>query len=104
MSVADAKQRFEEALEQGSLAAVTQQNLDGQVNLTVGNLLPGETGAVHLDLIAGLSLNDSGFRLRFSFTMAPTYHPHMRVSSDGRGVGNIELSDQVAGSVFQPPF
>ncbi len=103
-TVADAKQRYEEALEQGSLAAVTQQNVDGQVNLTVGNLLPGETVAVRLDLIAGLSLNDSGFRLRFPFTMAPTYHPHMRVSSDFRGVGNIDLPDQVAGGVFQPPF
>jgi hypothetical protein len=35
---------------------VTQQNLDGLVNLTVGNIRPGETVNVRLDLIAGLSL------------------------------------------------
>ncbi|MBV9266007.1 MAG: hypothetical protein JO061_07555, partial [Acidobacteriaceae bacterium] len=39
----DAQKRYEEALEDGSLAAVTQQNQDGLVNLTVGNLRQGET-------------------------------------------------------------
>ena len=101
---ADAQKRYEQALEHGSLAAVTQQNLDGLVNLTVGNLRPGETVSVRLDVIAGVSLSDSGFRLRFPFTVAPCYHSQMRVSLDGPDTGTIELPDEVVGGVFLPPF
>jgi Ca-activated chloride channel family protein len=101
---ADAQKRYEQALEDGSLAALTQQNLDGLVNLTVGNLRPGETVSVRLDLIAGVSLSDSGFRLRFPFTVAPCYHSQMRVSLDGPGIGTIELPEHVAHGVFLPPL
>lgn len=100
----DAQKRYEEAIENGSLAAVTQQNLDGLVNLTVGNLRPGETVVVRLELIAGVSLSDTGLRLRFPFTVAPCYHSKMRVSLDGPGIGTIELPDDVAGGAFTPPF
>jgi Ca-activated chloride channel family protein len=55
---ADARKRYEQALDDGSLAALTQQNLDGLVNLTVGNLRPGETVSVRLDLIAGPLAHD----------------------------------------------
>ncbi len=100
----DAQARYEQALEDGSLAAVTQQNLDGLVNLTVGSLRPGETVSVRLDLIAGVSLSDSGFRLRFPFTVAPCYHSQMRVSVDEPGIGTIELPEEVAAGVFLPRF
>jgi Ca-activated chloride channel homolog len=100
----DALKRYEQGLEDGSLAALTQQNLDGLVNLTVGNLRPGETVSVRLDLIAGVSLTDSGFRLRFPFTVAPCYQSQMRVSQDEPGIGTIELPDDVAGGVFLPSF
>ena len=101
---AEAEKRYEDALEDGSLAAMTQQNLDGLVNLTVGNIRPGETVSVRLDLIAGLSLSDTGFRLRFPFTVAPCYHSQMRVSLDRQGAGIMELPDHVAGGAFLPPF
>jgi Ca-activated chloride channel family protein len=101
---AAADKRYEEAIENGSLAAVTQQNLDGLVNLTVGNIRPGETVSVRLDLLAGLSLSDAGFRLRFPFTVAPCYHSRMRVSLDAPGTGTIELPDDVSGGTFLPPF
>lgn len=100
----DAEKRYEKALEHGSLAAITQQNLDGAVNLTVGNLQPGETVSVRLDLIAGVSLSDSGFWMRFPFTVAPCYNSQMRVSVDEPGIGRIELPDDVAGGVFLPQF
>ncbi len=100
----DAHKRYEEALEYGSLAALSQQNQDGLVNLTVGNLRPGETVSVRLELIAGVSLSNSGFRLRFPFTVAPCYHSQMRVSVDGPGVGTLELPEHVAEGVFLPPF
>jgi Ca-activated chloride channel family protein len=99
-----AQKRYEQALERGSLAALTQQNRDGLVNLTVGNLRPGETVSVRLDLIAGVSVNDNGFRLRFPFTVAPCYHSQMRVSLDGPGVGTLELPDDVKEGVFLPSF
>ena len=102
--IADALARYEAAMEKGSLAALTQQNADGMVNLTVGNLRPGETVSVCLDLIAGLSLKDDGFRLRFPFTAAPCYHSQMRVSVDSSSAGTLELPDAVTGGVFLPPF
>jgi Ca-activated chloride channel family protein len=77
---AQAEKRYEQALEWGSLAAVTQQNRDGMVNLTVGNLRPGETVTVDLDLVAGVSLSDGGCRLRFPFTVAPCYQSQVRAA------------------------
>jgi Ca-activated chloride channel family protein len=77
---AQAEKRYERALEWGSLAAVTQQNRDGMVNLTVGNLRPGETVTVDLDLVAGVSLSDGGCRLRFPFTVAPCYQSQVRAA------------------------
>ena len=99
-----AERRYEEAMEAGSLAAITQQNTDGIVNLTVGNLRPGETVSVRLDLVAGVSLNDGGFRLRFPFTVAPCYHPQMRASLNGPNIGTIELPDAVGSGLFLPPM
>lgn len=100
----DAQNRYEEAIEAGSLAAFTQQNLDGLVNLTVGNIRSGETVAVRLDLVAGVSLSDEGFRFRFPFTVAPCYHALMRVASPRPGVGIIELPRAISGDVFFPSF
>ena len=60
--------------------------------------------SVRLQLIAGVSLSDSGFRLRFPFTVAPCYHSQMRVSVHGPAIGTIELPDLVAGGVFLPSF
>ncbi len=100
----EAEKRYEEALEEGSLAALTRQNADGMVNLAVGNLRPGEIVSVRLELIAGVSLSDSGFRLRFPFTVAPCYHSQMRVSVDRPGVGSIEFPEHVADGVLLPPF
>lgn len=99
-----AEERYEEALEDGSLAALTQQNLDGLVNLTIGNLRTGETVSVRLDLIAGLSISDGGFRLRFPFTVAPCYHSQMRASLNAPNVGIVELPEHVTRGAFLPPF
>ena len=101
---AHAQQCYEQALIQGSLAAYTQQNADGLVNLTVGNLRPGETVAVHLNLISGLSLRDSGSRLRFPFTVAPCYHSQLRALLTSSDVALMQLPKHVTNDVFLPPI
>jgi len=63
---AEARRDYEEALEKGHLATLAQQYGDGLVNLTLGNLRPGETVAVYLEILAGVDSTieafDSGSR------------------------------------------
>lgn len=70
----EAESLYEQALTEGRLTGLARQYRDGLVNLAVGNLQPGETVWVELDLLAGLDLRDDGWRFRFPFTLAPLYH------------------------------
>jgi Ca-activated chloride channel family protein len=99
----DAVKDYEEGLAQGSLAALARQHGDGVVNLTVGNIRPGEQVTVHLELLAGVELRDDGFRFRFPFTIAPTYHAHARAAVVD-GAGEMELPSDEFGDVILPRF
>jgi len=82
---------YEEGLAQGSLSTLARQYGDGLINLTVGNIRPGEDVTVHLELLAGVELRDDGFRFRFPFTLAPAYHPRARAAVVTPGEGEMEL-------------
>lgn len=98
----DALRLYEKALSEGSLAALAREHQDGVVNLTVGNIRPGETVRVLLEIIAGVELRDDGFRFRFPFTLGPVYHSGMRASAEG-GEGEWELPADPFGDVLLPP-
>ncbi len=100
---AEAEAEYEHAILSGSLAGLTRVYGDGIVNLTVGNIRPGETVAVSLDLVAGVELHDTGFRFRFPFTLAPGYHAKARVAETGPGEGEIELPEEF-GDVILPTW
>ena len=94
---------YEEGIAQGSLATLARQYGDGLINLTVGNIRPGEQVAVYLELIAGVELRDDGFRFRFPFTLAPAYHARARCAVVA-GEGEMELPADEFGDVILPRF
>jgi Ca-activated chloride channel family protein len=93
---------YEQGIADGSLAALARQYADGIVNLTVGNIRPGETVTVLLEILAGVEPRDDGFRFRFPFTLAPAYHSKMRTALV-EGEGELELPPEF-GDVILPPF
>jgi Ca-activated chloride channel family protein len=100
---ADASKKFEQGIAAGSLSALAQLYRDGVVNLTVGNIRPGEQVIVHLEILAGVELRDDGFRFRFPFTLAPAYHSRMR-AAQVQGEGEIELPSDEFGDVILPRY
>jgi len=98
-----AREAYEQGLEEGHLSSLAQVYRDGVINLMVGNIRPGETVKVLLELVAGVESRDDGFRFRFPFTMAPCYHAEARMSLvDGQG--NIELPEERFGDVLLPSW
>jgi len=100
--VKEAEAKYEEGISKGNLSVLSKLYRDGYVNLNVGNIRPGETVAVFLEIVAGVDLRDDGLRFRFPFTLAPCYHPQARVSTDG-SAGEIELPEDEFGDVILPP-
>ncbi len=98
---AEAVKIYEKGIEAGHLSSLARQYRDGVVNLNVGNVRPGETVAVYLEMLAGVELRDDGLRFRFPFTLAPTYHPQARTIEVEPGVGEMELPEEF-GDVILP--
>jgi Ca-activated chloride channel family protein len=103
METGEAKEVYEEGIQSGSLSVLAQQYRDGVVNLSIGNLRPGETVFVYIEVLTGVDLNDDGFRFRFPFTIAPGYHPKVRYSHDS-GKGEITLPEDDFEDVIYPEW
>lgn len=102
--VEEAVKAYEEGMERGALSTLARQYGDGLINLTVGNIRPGETVTVTLEIVAGVESRDDGFRFRFPFTLAPSYHARMRAIATGPGEGEMELPEDEFGDVILPRF
>ncbi len=98
----EAREAYEEAIEGGHLGVFAQQYGDGVVNLNLGNLRPGEGVTVYLELVAGVEPRDTGFRFRFPFTLAPTYHAKAKAIEVEPGQGEMELPPDEFGDVLLP--
>ena len=98
--VAEAVKAYEAGIEGGHLATLARHYGDGVVNLSVGNIRPGETVSVTLEVIAGVELQDDGLRFRFPFTLAPSYHSRARTIEVEPGVGELELPEDEFGDVI----
>ncbi|MCL4217177.1 MAG: VWA domain-containing protein [Candidatus Hydrogenedentes bacterium] len=92
--VEEAEREYERGIEAGSLSSFSRIYEDGAVNLSIGNIRPGETVAVQLELVAGVDTRDDGFRFRFPFTLAPGYHPKAHMVEVEPGMGEIELPQE----------
>lgn len=102
--VADAVKQYEEGIEAGHLATLARGYRDGLVNLSLGNLRPGETVTVTLEVLAGVELRDDGLRFRFPFTLAPAYHARAKAMRTANGLGEMELPEDEFGDVILPKF
>jgi Ca-activated chloride channel family protein len=102
--VEEAVKAYEAGIEAGHLATLARQYGDGIVNLTLGNLRPGETVTVTLELLAGVEAHDDGIRFRFPFTLAPSYHRRARTMEVEPGTGEMELPEDEFGDVILPRF
>ena len=100
----EARKTYEEGMAAGSLSALVQQYRDGLANLNVGNVHPGEKVVVFLELLAGVELRDDGLRLRFPFTLAPSYHAQARAIEAEPGIGEMELPQEEFGDLILPRF
>jgi len=98
----EAIQEYERGIAAGSLSAMARQYGDGLVNLSVGNIRPGEVVTVDLEIVAGVELTDAGLRLRFPFTLAPSYHGKAKPVSPQPGWGEIELPSSEFGDIILP--
>ena len=104
MQTEAAVQAYERGIAEGSLAALARQYGDGVVNLTVGNVRPGETVTVYLELLAGVESRDDGFRFRFPFTLAPAYHARLKAAEVSEGEVEMELPPDEFGDMLLPRF
>ncbi len=95
---------YEKGIAQGALSTLARQYGDGLINLTVGNIRPGETVTVHLEILCGVELRDDGFRFRFPFTLAPAFHFLAKTALTSAGEGEIELPAAEFGDLFLPRF
>jgi Ca-activated chloride channel homolog len=100
----EAMEAYERGIADGSLSTLARQYADGLVNLTVGNIRPGETVTVTLEILAGTELRDDGFRFRFPFTLAPAYHSRAKSALMNPGEGEIELPSDEFGDIILPQF
>src|SRR6516165_10529723 len=89
----EATKIYEDGIQAGHLATLARQYGDGLVNLTVGNIRPGETVVVLLEVLAGVQVLDNGLRFRFPVPLALSYHIRARTAEVDRGVGEMELPE-----------
>ena len=90
----EAVKTYEEGVQAGALSTMARAYEDGIVNLNCGNIRPGERVTVLLEILAGVELRDGGFRFRFPFTLAPSYHSQARAAVAPDGSGEMELPRQ----------
>ena len=99
----EAAKDYEAGIQAGRLSTLARQYRDGVVNLNVGNVRPDEVVAVYLEILAGVDRRDDSLRLRFPFTLSPTYHAKARAIEAAPGVGEMELPEEF-GDVILPPW
>lgn len=100
---AEAAEEYERGVADGSLSALARAYRDGLVNLSLGNLRPGEAVTVWLEIITGVDCRDDGMRFRFPFTLAPSYHPRGVWEWTGEGLQG-ELPRDEFGDLLLPPL
>ncbi len=95
---------YEKGVEDGHLSLLARQYRDGIVNLSIGNVRPGESVSVYLELIAGVDISDQGLRFRFPFALAPGYHGKAKMMEVGPGAYELELPEDEFGDLILPQW
>jgi len=99
-----ARQEYDQALQAGQRAAITEEERPGVFTLRVGNLPPGESATVHLTLCGPLPCSDGEVTFRFPLVVAPRYIPGTPLPGPAVGAGSAEDTDLVPdASRIAPP-
>jgi Ca-activated chloride channel family protein len=101
---AQARKEYEQAIQQGHRAAITEEERPNVFTLRVGNLMPGEKATVRLTLIGPLPTSDGEATFRFPLVVAPRYIPGTPLSGPSIGDGTAPDTDAVPdASRITPP-
>ena len=86
-----AREEYEQALEQGHRAAIAEEERSGTFTMRVGNIPPREEATVELELVGPLEIADDEATFRFPLVVAPRYTPG--VPLEGPPVGDGTAPD-----------
>lgn len=99
-----ARQEYEEALQEGKRAAITEEERPGLFTLRVGNLLPGEEATVEFCTAELLPCEHGEVTFRFPLVVAPRYIPGNPLPGESVGDGVSPDTDVVPdASRITPP-
>ncbi len=99
-----ARQDYEQAIQAGHRAAITEEERPGVFTLRVGNLMPGERATVRLTLSGPLPYADGEATFRFPLVVAPRYVPGTPLPGPPVGDGVAPDTDAVPdASRITPP-
>src|SRR5262249_20575667 len=99
-----ARREYDQAVQAGHRAAITEEERPGVFTMRVGNLMPGESAKVRLVLTGPLGDDAGGGAVRFPLGVAPRYHPGVPLSGPSVGAGTAPDTDAVPdASRISPP-
>jgi Ca-activated chloride channel family protein len=99
-----ARCEYDEALQAGHRAAITEQERPGVFTMRVGNLPPGEKATVRLTMIGPLVYDSGQVTFRFPLVVAPRYIPGTPLEGQSVGAGVAVDTDAVPdASRISPP-
>ncbi|MDY7101187.1 MAG: VIT domain-containing protein [Actinomycetota bacterium] len=104
MERAAARAGYDEAIEQGRRAAIAEENRPDTFSMRVGNIGPGETAVVELDLEWRLPVDGAEATFRFPLVTAPRYVPGSPLDGPNVAGGTTDDTDAVPdASTISPP-
>jgi Ca-activated chloride channel family protein len=90
-----ARQEYAEAIQTGHRAAIAEEDRPDVFTMRVGNLMPGESATVRLDLSGPLAFHDGEATFRFPLVVAPRYIPGAALERSQVGTGTAADTDAV---------
>jgi Ca-activated chloride channel family protein len=100
----EARREYDEAIQAGHRAAITEEDRAGVFNLRVGNLMPGEQAVIRLTLTGPLEFSEGETTFRFPLVVAPRYIPGNPLPGQSVGEGVAPDTDSVPdASRISPP-
>ena len=99
-----ARRTYDAAIAQGKRASIAEEERAGVFTIRVGNLMPGESAAITLELSGALPVADGEVTFRFPLVVAPRYMPGNMLGGGDVGAGTAHDTDAVPdASRISPP-
>jgi Ca-activated chloride channel family protein len=99
-----ARRTYDRAIAEGKRASIAEEERAGVFTMRVGNLMPGETATVTLEMSGALPVADGEVTYRFPLVVAPRYMPGQALGGGNVGDGTANDTDAVPdASRISPP-